>query len=273
MRRRGLSLLEVMVALGIVAALAIALGDFVGDLEDSRDRLAETTRRQRTVDAMFTTLERALATTVVEDARLGAGVRGTAERLEVVARDVPAWRLGSPTTRGTAFDDRQRVVVVGGFGPGEAAGRLQRPEQGSGRETPLDAVVRFRYHDGVSWRGEFDSSAAGSMPRLVEVNLWWPRPGDFDDVESIEDPLAELDGFGSDDPLEDDAASGAERAAGFDLADVASGVSREDLGGPARSPDRVRLIAIPDAGPPKEDPDDFEFGEFDLEASEAGDPS
>jgi len=263
--RRGLSLLEVLVALAVVAALAVALGNFVGDLDRSRARLGSTMERQRNADAMFTAVERALATTVVEDARLGAGVRGTADRLEVVARDVPAWRLGDAAMRETALDDRQRIVVLGGFGDGDAAGRLRRTGSSGDRDTMLAAVVRFRYHDGVAWRPEFDSKAVGAMPRLVEVNLWWPRPGDFEGPDEAEDVFDErdewdeLESFGPDDPL----------ATGLDELDMdfergvdnTADVAREDLGGPVRPPDRVRMIAIPDAGPmtePAEEPERFD---------------
>lgn len=241
-------------ALGVVAALAIALGNFVGDLQRSRERLATAMERQRAADSLFATLERALATTVVEDARLGSGVRGTADRLEVVARDVPAWRLGDAATRAMALDDRQKVVVLGGFGGGEAAGRLRRPGPGGGRDSMLAAVVRFRYHDGIAWQAEFDSKRQGAMPRLVEVNLWWPRSGDFEEGEDLEDALEALGGSGGLDALgSGDPLGGDDLEASLELgADVAIGVAREELGGPMRAPDRVRVIAIPDAGPAPE---------------------
>ena len=275
MNRRGLGLFEVLVALGVVAALAIALGNFVGDLQGGRERLAAAMERRRAADNLFTTLEGALATTVVEDARLGSGVRGTAERLEVVARDVPAWRLGDLATREMALDDRQRIVVLGGFGGGEAAGRLRRTGPEGDRDSSLAAVVRFRYHDGTAWRAEFDSARHGAMPRLVEVNLWWPRPGDFDERDDLEnaletlDAVGEPDGPGFEDRLGED---------GFDLVldpdldggdAVATGIAREDLGGPTRVPDRVRVIAIPDAGPAPEGDDSIEIEDaFETDAPE-----
>ena len=273
MTRRGLSLFEVLVALGVIAALAVALGNFVGDLDRSRERIGAATRRQRAADAMFAAIERSLATTVVEDARLGPGVRGTAERLEIVARDVPAWRLGTAASRAMALDDRQRIVVLGGFGGGDAAGRLRRTGPDGDRDTMLEAVLRFRYHDGIAWQGAFDSASAGAMPRLVEVNLWWPRPGDFEERDPLDAELAAFDdreeadapgAFGPGDPLGFD-----EEDLGFeDDAQGAAGVAREDLGGPVRPPDRVRLIAIPDAGPM---PEAIEASEV-SEAIRAGDP-
>ena len=97
--RRGFSLFEVVVSIGVILALATALGAFVRDVARSRERLDLAMMRQRAADAAMDSLERALAATVVEDAILGVGVRGSAERLEVVARGVPAWRLGNAMSR------------------------------------------------------------------------------------------------------------------------------------------------------------------------------
>ncbi len=238
-RTRGFSLFEVMVTLGVVLALAVALGSFVGDISRGRERLGVQMARQRAAEAVLLQLERALATTVVEDSLLGTGVRGSGNRLEVVSRGVSAWRLGDQSAAERALEDRERLVVTGGSVGVENSASFARGESARG-ELPL--TIRFRYFDGESWQASFDSKSSRRLPHAVEVCLWWTRPGDA--VEDDILALADLEDETADEPaaLEDE---------GFDELEIdpsrIGGVGRDELGGPARAPDRVRVIAIPDA--------------------------
>lgn len=240
---RGFSLFEVLVSIGVILALSIALGAFVRDVARSRERLDLAMARQRSADAAIDLLERALATTVVEDAILGAGVRGGAERIELVARGVPAWRLGSGPSRRRSLEDRERLSLAGGD-PALGESIVRRGEGAEAREGLIPATLRFRYHDGEAWRSAFDSVREGRLPVAVEVSLWWRREGEPSEAASDEfGPLEEdpeRDGLDEDRSREerDDDRRGA--AASLDVA-------REDLGGPMRPPDRVRVIAVPDA--------------------------
>ncbi|MGA1056573.1 MAG: PulJ/GspJ family protein, partial [Phycisphaerales bacterium] len=237
--RRGFSLFEVLVAIGVILALSIALGAFVRDISRSRERLDASMARQRSADAAIEALERALATTVVEDAILGAGIRGGAERLEVVARGVPAWRLGDPRGRRRSLEDRERLALLGGNAAlGEST--VRRGEGAEAREGVVPATLRFRYHDGEAWRAEFDSLRTGRLPVAVEVSLWWRRDGESvdDDAEAFSALTDDRDEIDDEALLDEDDRRGA--AASLD-------VPREDLGGPPRAPDRVRVIAVPDA--------------------------
>ena len=239
MRRatRGFTLIEVLVAVGILLALAVAMGRFVVDLLASRDRLEQAMSRQREADAVLLAIERALATTVVEDAILGVGVRGAAESLEVVARGVPAWRLGDAATRTLALADRERLVLRGGFGAGAPAS-LVRGEGRGASSGSIPAVIRFRYHDGDAWLDQFDSVVRGALPRAIEVSLWWVRE---DEALGEVDLLVEAGEDGMPDAGEAESIEDRGETTG-------AGVEREDLGGPSRPPDRVRVIPIPDAG-------------------------
>jgi len=237
---RGFTLIEVLVAVGVLLALAVAMGRFVVDLLASRERLEQSMARQREADAVMLAIERALATTVVEDAVLGAGVRGAAESLSLVARGVPAWRLGDAATRSMALADRERLVLRGGFGAGAPASLLRGEGRGASSGS-IPAVIRFRYHDGDAWLDQFDSIARGSLPVAVEVSLWWIR-GD--------ESLGEVELLAETVDADEDAALDAEEAEPIEdrLEPTSAGVAREDLGGPSRPPDRVRIIPIPDAG-------------------------
>ena len=255
--RRGFSLFEVVVSIGVILALATALGAFVRDVARSRERLDLAMMRQRAADAAMDSLERALATTVVEDAILGVGVRGSAERLEVVARGVPAWRLGNAMSRRRSLEDRERLSLSGGD-PALGEAIIRRGEGPEAREGRLPATLRFRYHDGEAWRSAFDSVREGRLPVAIEVSLWWPRDGDA--TEDSREDFGLLEDARPDDSVEEDRSDDAfeaERRGAATSLDVA----REELGGPMRDPDRVRVIAVPDAATMSAESEaTFEFG-------------
>ncbi len=257
--RRGFSLFEVVVSIGVILALATALGAFVRDVSRSRERLDLAMARQRTADAAMDSLERALATTVVEDAILGVGVRGSADRIEVVARGVPAWRLGNAMSRRRSLEDRERLSLSGGD-PALGEAIVRRGEGPEAREGRLPATLRFRYHDGEAWRSAFDSVREGRLPVAIEVSLWWPRDGDASE-DSREDfnQLVDERALGADDAESDEASLEDERRGVAASLDVA----REELGGPMRDPDRVRVIAVPDAATLASEADAFDDREAD----------
>ena len=257
--RRGFSLFEVVVSIGVILALATALGAFVRDVSRSRERLDLAMARQRAADAAMDSLERALATTVVEDAILGVGVRGSADRIEVVARGVPAWRLGNAMSRRRSLEDRERLSLSGGD-PALGEAIIRRGEGPEAREGRLPATLRFRYHDGEAWRSAFDSVREGRLPVAIEVSLWWPRDGDASE-DSREDfsQLVDERALGADDAESDEASLEDERRGVAASLDVA----REELGGPMRDPDRVRVIAVPDAATLASEADAFDDREAD----------
>ena len=244
---RGFTLIEVLIAIGLILALSVAMGTFVIDLLRSRERLGEAIERQRSIDALLVELERAIATTVVEDALLGPGIRGGSDRIEVVARGVAAWRLGDPATRSQALEDRDRLILAA-EGPGSTMLSRIGVNAGFGGRSSVPATIRFRYFDGDAWLGTFDSAARGTLPRAIEVRVWWPREEDADasprradggaaasrgDLDAF-DAFDDLDGFDEVDEVDDDRLDDPSA-----LADAG-----ETLDG--RPPDRLRIIALPD---------------------------
>lgn len=234
-RRRGLSLIEVLVTIGIVLALGTAMASFVLDLRRSRERSAEAIETQRSAEALLEAIEAALATTVVEDAMLGVGLRGGSGRLEVVSRTVAAWRLGDPPRRHLSLEDRERLTVAS-EGPRRTRIARSGAAGGEGGRGEAPMAVRFRYFDGREWLDAFDSLDAGRLPRAVEVTLWWsaaPPPLELpDDAEA--GPAAEFEvAFAIEEEFDDVAVRLDEPlvdGAGFDEA----------------TPDRRRVIAIID---------------------------
>lgn len=211
--RRGLTLLEVVLALGLLAVVGSLLSAFVFDLDRNGTVLGAQARRVADCSVLFDRLELAVQTAVVQTPGGEAGVTIEDGSLAIVStrdRSAPATTPG-----GDAFVTlRCRDTSEG----------IRLTEQAGGSE-PVEGLVlpgskvAFRAHDGEVWRDAYDSAGAGSMPSMIEVSVWYTR--------------SESDAVAGDE--EDDFGIGL---------DVESGTPIETER--ARGPDRRRLIALPD---------------------------
>ena len=236
MTRRGFSLLELLVAVAVIATLVGTMSGFVIDLLRTRDALERLGSRERAVGVLLDTLERDLQVVLATGPGGQRGVRGDAEslRLAVAATPVrlvaggrPAAGLGTIEWLDMRFDAASGTL------------RMRREAARAGDEPAAadDALggrfhrVRFRYHDGLGWRDRFDGAAAG-LPVAIEVSVWFdPWPGA--DVEAAAGA--------------EDASEAADMAAADPLGDPAGGLFFGVAGDEPPPPDRRRLIAIPDA--------------------------
>lgn len=219
MSRRGFTLLEVIVAAALIMALVGAMATFLSDALRIRSRVSEEIERSRTADAAVSLIEHALETTLVEEPTVGGGVVGDSTSMAVLRSGLSSWRLGT-SERSRALEEFETVRVR--F---DGAGHRIAIARGDGAESELLGNIsrlRFRYFDGERWSASFDSVRSGRLPAAVEIALWL-RPN------AVEAQPVERPEF---DAPESDAAA-------------------EDGSGPP--PDRLRVVAIPDAGP--DDPD------------------
>ena len=233
MIRRGFSLIEVLVAIALLLVLVGALYSFLFNMLDARRRALDVSGRQRAAMVLIDRLEGDLLTSLVGDARVGAGVAGGDEQIRVLSRSVPAHLAEEPGA--AAFGDLLASTYA--FEPGRGL-TFDRSVGGSRRRGDAAAVgegvfrVRFRYHDGASWVDAFDSLEAGRLPAAVEVAVWFdPWPGERPEP-AAEDP-------------EDDAEEDPFLDAGFDEDAFARTSDLETFDEPL--PDRIRVIVIPDA--------------------------
>ncbi len=218
LRRRGFTLLEVIVAAALILALVGAMASFLSDALRIRTRVSEEVERARAADVAIATIERALETAIVEDPRLGPGIVGDASSIAVLRVGLSSWRLGT-ADRARALEECDRLRVR--FDA--ATGRVF-VTRGDAPESPLGgpiARLRLRYFDGQVWSSRFDSVRAGRLPAAVEIALWL-RP-DARPEQPAERPEFDIE------PEETEVE--AERATD------------------AVPPDRLRIVAIPDAGP------------------------
>jgi prepilin-type N-terminal cleavage/methylation domain-containing protein len=242
--RRAFTLIELLVAIALVLALLGALFAFFWDMLSTREQVLEATNRQRAASILIDHLERDLVHCVAGDARAGAGIAGDETSIRVLTRGVPAGRA-SGSAPADAFGDLDRSSYAFDAAAGTIFVDRHAAAKSAGTAEALGGVVakvRFRYHDGNAWRPSFDSLRSGALPAAVEVAIWFePWPGEeAPEVDDFDD-FAERETF--------------DAAGGFDEFESAMSSDLELLDEPR--PDRVRVIAIPDAGataPPEEEP-------------------
>ena len=190
-RRRGLTLLEVLIAIALVTLLLGSLFAFFWDMLSVRGHVVNETDRARAVSILVEAVERDLLTTVVGDGLVGAGVKGDEAGLTLLSRAVPARLAGRD-----AFLDLERSEYRFDRDRSEITAR-RSSAQGGGTSAPPFALagavhrVRFRYHDGRRWGDTFDSIAREHLPAAVEIAVWFDpgldRPPDRVRVIAVPD--------------------------------------------------------------------------------------
>lgn len=206
-----MTLLEVLLAIGIGAALAAGIGAFLGDLMGGRDRLLTASERFDSGNRMVEAIERALSTTMVAGPGEEPGIDGTQESIVVLCRSVT---VPDPARGLLAPGDLQRLELRYSSESGRVrASSRDASLSAAGTQPQIIAAgvrrLRLRYHDGGSWRSEFNTISAGRLPAAVEIAIWFEGE-EQRGVESPEEPA-------------------------------------EERPAPTRRPDRLRIIAIPDA--------------------------
>ena len=180
--RRAFTLLEALIAVGMMVLLLGALAMFVEDLSRTRQFVARTAAETRSADALFGALEAALQTAVVDGGNRGAGVTGTDRSIRVLSSRTDAGS-GSVAELARAAFSPLSATQVDQVGASVTIGR-------SGVSSTLPATVRamrVRYWYDGGWGDSFDSLNAGTLPAVVEVGLWFGA-AQADDEEELGAP-------------------------------------------------------------------------------------
>jgi hypothetical protein len=180
--RRAFTLLEALIAVGMMVLLLGALAMFVEDLSRTRQFVARTAAETRSADALFGALEAALQTAVVDGGNRGAGVTGTDRSIRVLSSRTDAGS-GSVAELARAAFSPLSATQVDQNGANITIGR-------SGVSSTLPATVRamrVRYWYDGGWGDSFDSLNAGTLPAVVEVGLWFGAT-QADDEEELGAP-------------------------------------------------------------------------------------
>lgn len=269
MRARGFTLLEVLLVLALVIALLAGVAGLSERVLEHRASTRAWVDSQNVAELVISSLERELSTSTLGDASHGPGVKGSATSIEVTSRGVLgsagdlvhtefSYRASTGEIEGTrrpvgagaelgladevaAFDED----AVDGDGAGnEAETSIMSeplPSAGFAERSVLGRGIgglRILYRDRDGWVETFDSSQLGRLPLAVQVEIWFGEP------EAGASPTAAVT----------QAVHGQDAQGGASLQSTGSAAA---VSFPARAPDRVRVIAIPDAAA-ETDPDSQE---------------
>lgn len=247
MSRRAFSLVEVLIAIALIGAFLGAAFGFFSNMLDARQRAAAYAKRERACSLVIDRLEQDLTTCLVGDPVTGAGVAGDNTSIRVLSRSVASHLAERGLHDSGVLGDLQRTEFR--FSGGLIEGRKTAVRAGSsgGDAEPFWPVgrvakMRFRYHDGSSWRDSFDTLQAGRLPLAVEVAIWFdPWPSELAEAQIG----ANESGDESAEPVPDGADEADESLLELD--------TRLRFDEAIPPPDRVRVIAIPDARAAEDD--------------------
>jgi type II secretory pathway pseudopilin PulG len=167
---RAFTLVEVLIALGLILFLSASLLSYLWSLIDRRDTLITVAAQQSAAGAVLEQLEHDLSTTFAADTAGNAGVKGGVTGIVVRCRGT------NLITQDTDLSDLQGSEIR--LGPGVLSARRLTASPGP-METVAEGVerIRFRYFDGKEWLEEFDSAAKGELPVAIEASVWFGEAG------------------------------------------------------------------------------------------------
>ncbi len=166
---RAMTLLEVLLAISLATMLLGAIGRFAWDIAGARARLADEAARASCAEAVFTALERAMQTAVVEDDAQASGILGSESSLRVRSNALQPSIPREVTTRSSGYS-----VTHVQFTGGRLALDLGRGL--SDLDAPVRAFrLRYLLRDG--WKNAFDSRVDGGFPVAIEASIWFAREG------------------------------------------------------------------------------------------------
>lgn len=232
MTRRAFTVVEVLLAMALVAVTSAAVFGFIDNLARIKDATRDAADRLDKLTTLLDRLEDDLAAAIAGGTGLPAGIQGRPTSITLLTRGVgiPA---STPIDRAAIADLRQAVyafdrvagVITARRGPiagiGTAAVAVRRVRH-----------VRFRFHDGSSWSETFDSGQAGGLPVAVEVAVWLGEPERQADDPGVGQPEASA-------PSRTDASFS-------DIDDPPADDEASEFLRSLPAPDRLRLIAVPD---------------------------
>ncbi|MCB9836481.1 MAG: prepilin-type N-terminal cleavage/methylation domain-containing protein [Phycisphaera sp.] len=171
--RRSFTLIEMMIALALIMALVLILLPATNRIMSSTTAASDRNHRLAQIALLSDVLDRAMLTSVAQDASGRLGFVGNTTSLQVSSAGVSML----PRSEGQP-DDIQSIVVA--F---EGDAITLRQDRGS-RKRLLDGVksCRIEYSTGDGWTEDFDG--ASGLPRAVAVSVWF-APDQFDEPDDV----------------------------------------------------------------------------------------
>lgn len=249
MRRRGFTLIEVLIAIALIGMLSGSVFAFLWTLVARRDVMQDRSMEAAVGSAFIGRLESDVMCGLAGDDSAGAGIVGTATSLKLLTRGV--WLPTGAGDRAGASGDLQASEYVFSPESGTLEGRRWAVTGGDATPPGFETIsprvqrLRLRYSDGTVWHDSFDSGKAGTLPVAIEVAIWFGAPG----PAPVASSAAAGDAKGGSGSAALDKGSAGTSGEDADSPRAASGGGTQSgTGGalPSREPDRLRIIVVPD---------------------------
>ena len=216
-KKRGFTLIEVLLALALGLVLSVAVFGFFRDLILHRTQINVRLDQERAAQALIENLSLELTCAIVGMEKVGSGLVGDEQNIAVMSRSVsvehvvPGQNMLGDLTELKFYFDPIESTLQGGRRAVEIG--VQSDVKGD-LNTISEKLgwVRFRYLDKGRWRSSYDSAQQQRLPAAVEVSIWYVTP----------------------------------RAMEEQMSDSPAGLLEEPLIEES-DPDRIRVISIPDA--------------------------
>jgi prepilin-type N-terminal cleavage/methylation domain-containing protein len=238
--RLGFTLVEVLVSIALIAVLAAIVSTMLWTIDTRRVEILRVSEANRTATALIDSVERQATATFVATRSGEPGVSGRSSSLTLRSRASAMTLNDEGGAELSVARSPLRALVTTSM---SLRGEELRAGRGPGVEEPERLPMpggferlRFRYHDGERWRSSFDSARVGRLPVAIEIAVWF-APSDR--VPPLEDDMLGGVPFESD---IDDPIPSMFRGEGLGDGATMPGEAMAE-----RSPDRLRVIVIPDA--------------------------
>ncbi len=237
MRRSAFTLLEVLLAIGLIGILSGSLFTFLWQVSAQKAAVSQRAMDDQSADAVIERLENAFTGAVAADSSGSAGIQGSSTILKVLSRGVSLPMKEEDRT--WSASDLQGVEFR--FESGAIKARRWDVHQSRAGGVPsADDIVsdhvgalKLRYFDGQDWAESFDSKELKTLPVAIEVSLWFGTPPPSSSATSDAAKTTESK----------TTSSSPEREPTRAQAPAANPPAEK---GPATPADRVRIIVVPD---------------------------
>lgn len=174
LRGRGFTLIEMLIAVALVAALVMILLPIAGRIMSGTASSADRGHRLAQVAILTDMLDRMALTAIATDAVGAPGLVGERDSLRVASCGVSL----SPRDPGQPDDVQSLHVRL-------SSGAVVVSESGGAAEIVVPGVrrIEFAYAQGEEWTESHDG--ATGLPRAIAVSIWFGEPdANSDEAES-----------------------------------------------------------------------------------------
>ena len=194
MIRRGFTLLEVLIALGMILALISVMMSVTTSIREGKERLYVSMSTEYGAMVAFELLESASDTCIAVDSYGQSGIVGDATELVISSSSIAIGEMGGGDGAVSPLFDLERIR----FSLRDTDFMIGNDVSGQEILVPSVTAIRFMYFDGTDWQSSWDSGQDG-LPHAIELAMWtssWPEgtyPSWMPDVENQEDEESNQD--------------------------------------------------------------------------------